>query len=653
MPKLDSTDSKCRQALDRREFSNVWQNSTAQPEIKKVLARASKNGTANVGTPDYLNIDETEKLLVLAEFKSSVGDHRRPPGDEPNPVKYAVDGVTWYVERFAEANLEPGAADYFSDWKIVGLAVSGDIEDPYAHQISTLTLSKGVVIDHGQATELLNQSDYLALFDNIDNEAVAARVSESSRKLNKLLRNLDSQKRPVLLAGCMVALFKAPDLDNSFIREFESNEPVTILEKLPVRVKNVLLKEKVPEEKSRLLCDQLRLMASEPSLNGVADSTILRDILRELKNNVIPLFQQKSNYDIIGKFYADFLKYAGIANVKNGIVLTPAHVTELFTKLVELKPDDVILDTCCGTGSFLIAGMNALTEQIERTNWSDKSQRLENVKERQLIGFENSPLMYSLAISSMLFRGDGKSQIFNLDSFSADADRELAELDAAGIRPTVGFINPPYGGKDSESNPTKKEIQFLTRTLSLCSRFVVMIAPLSTYFQDGALRKQILGRHTLRRVVNMPGDLFQPNASTHTAIAVFETNRPHVYATDKVTFYDLKEDGFTLAKGRGRTDLYERWPKIKQDLLEALADPAAHDDGHYCVHTTIQPDDEWIIQDHSTVDYSTLTDADFEASVRRQMIFNAKRQVGLLGSDIDEIELLDVVASFYGEESAQ
>ena len=206
---------------------------------------------------------------------------------------------------------------------------------------------------------------------------------------------------------------------------------------------------------------------------------------------MLPLFKyQGLSYDIIGKFYADFLKYAGIANVKNGIVLTPAHITDLFTSLVDMKPDDVVLDTCCGTGSFLISAMNTLNELIEKTEWSDKKERQQHVKERQLIGFEISPLMYSLAVSSMLFRGDGKSQIFHLDSFSRDADTQLKWLSSNfGVNPTIGFLNPPYGGKDNSTNPTKKELQFLQRILDLCSRYVVIIAPLSTYFQEPSVRK--------------------------------------------------------------------------------------------------------------------------------------------------------------------
>ena len=71
----------------------------------------------------------------------------------------------------------------------------------------------------------------------------------------------------------------------------------------------------------------------------------------------MPLFNKKTNYDIIGKFYEEFLSYAGVTNVKKGIVLTPNHITKLFTELVPIKNNDVIFDSCCGTGAFLISGM--------------------------------------------------------------------------------------------------------------------------------------------------------------------------------------------------------------------------------------------------------------------------------------------------------
>jgi type I restriction-modification system DNA methylase subunit len=92
----------------------------------------------------------------------------------------------------------------------------------------------------------------------------------------------------------------------------------------------------------------------------------------------------------------------------------------------------------------------------------------------------------------------------------------------------------------------KKEIQFLEMMLDNVSRYGVIIAPQSVFFKDNIVRDRILIKHTLKAVINMPKELFQPNASTHTAIAIFETYLPH--NNSEVIFYDLKDDGFVLSK---------------------------------------------------------------------------------------------------------
>lgn len=123
--------------------------------------------------------------------------------------------------------------------------------------------------------------------------------------------------------------------------------------------------------------------------------------------------------------------------------------------------------------------------------------------------------------------------------------RDLKADEKHPVVPTIGFVNPPYGGKDNKDNPTKKEIQFLTKMLDCVSRYGIIIAPLSTYFKDDITRNSILKKHTLKYVINMPKDLFMPNAATNTAIAVFETNKPH--GNQKVVFYDLKDDVMTMS----------------------------------------------------------------------------------------------------------
>jgi hypothetical protein len=139
----------------------------------------------------------------------------------------------------------------------------------------------------------------------------------------------------------------------------------------------------------------------------------------------------------------------------------------------------------------------------------------------------------------------------------------------------------------------------------------------------------------------MPKELFQPNASTHTAIAIFETHLPH---NDKeVIFYDLKADGFVLSKNKGRTDVYNKWSSIKSILLEKLEKPQQYNDNTNLVYKSIKSNDEWILQAHQKTDYSDIKDEDFQKTLKKHLIFEIKRKFNLLFKDIDELSFMDIL----------
>lgn len=441
--------------------------------------------------------------------------------------------------------------------------------------------------------------------------------------------------------------FKAHGFENDFPQHYKTYSPGTLITNVLSTVGNVLKAEGIPAEKLEVLSTELAFLRTDQTLNN---SDILKSILLELETAVIPLFNSRfisnSNYDIIGKFYEEFLKYAGVSNVKKGIVLTPRHVTTLFTKLIEIKPNDKIVDLCCGTGAFLIAGMNALVAQVNLSNRSDKEDAIQKIKSQQLLGFELNTTMYICAVSNMLFRGDGKSSIHNYDSIHDKRTQE--ELDK--FNATIGFINPPYAGKENENNPTPKEITFLIKMLDNCSRYGIIIAPISTFLKDSAIRDSILTKHTLIYVINMPGELFQPNASTHTAVAVFETHRPFDYKKDEVTFYDLRDDGLSLSKTKGRTDVYNRWPAIERSLLDSLKPGYVHDE-ITSVKTKLKRGDEWNIYSHSKTDYSDLNEYNFVKPLTEYMLYVAKRNLGILGSSADEMQIFEAIGNYYSGNS--
>ncbi len=613
-------------------FAEKWKTKKiTNTHIVEVLSTATKLNTGkNRGEPDLIYFNESKKILILIENKDSIKDH------SGNNIKNnATAGVKHYLKFFLQKNLQTKKATtrkYLADFKIIGIAFSGDISDEHNHLIDTFIIQNDKINDIS-VKEFQNEEDYIALFENLDLELIANNISKSSGEINRMLRNIDSQKRPVLLSALMVCLYEKNNVKNDFKSNYQNYQTSTIISNIPTTINNILTKEGISQDKINVLNNELSFITTDNDLNN---SDILSDILQELEDNVIPLFNKNTSYDIIGKFYEEFLRYAGIANVKKGIVLTPNHITTLFTQLIPIKANDKIFDACCGTGAFLISGMNKLIDSISHSEVADKTKRINNVKQNQLLGFEKSNTMYSLAISNMLFRGDGKSRIHNIDFFSDEAINILESEE-----PTIGFINPPYGGLDNKKNPTKKEIQFLELMLDNVSRYGVIIAPQSVFFKDYIIRDRILTKHTLKAVINMPKELFQPNASTHTAIAIFETHLPHNNA--EVTFYDLKDDGFVLSKNKGRTDVYNKWNGTKATLLEKLEDPQQYNNNTNLVYKSIKSGDEWILQAHQKKDYLNIKASDFSKVLKKHLIFELKRKFNLLFKEIDELSFMDIL----------
>jgi hypothetical protein len=619
---------------NKKNFIKEWlPQKTENSNIQDILSKASKSEKGNIGSPDLIYLNEDKKLLILIENKDKINDHKSPKLNKPQ--HYAIDGIKHYLKFFLKDNIETKketVQKYLENFRILGMAFSGNIHDENNHLITTFIIQDDKIKDINIA-EFLNENDYISLFENLDLELISNNISKSSSEINRILRNIDSQKRPVLLSALMVCLYEKDNFGNNFKNSYHNYSTINIIRNIPTTINDILINEDIDQSKINVLLNELAFIKTDKDLN---DTEILKDILIELENNVIPLFNKQTSYDIIGKFYEEFLRYAGIANVKKGIVLTPNYITKLFTELINIKTNDIIFDSCCGTGAFLIGGMNKLIDTIHNSKIANKQEKIKHIKQKQLLGFEKSNTMYSLAISNMLFRGDGKSKIFNIDFFSDEATVILET-----VKPTIGFINPPYGGRDNKANPTKKEIQFLEKMLDNVSRYGVIISPLSTYFKDEIIRNRILSKHTLKYVINMPNELFAPNASTNTAIAVFETNLPH--DNKEVIFYDLNDDGFILSKNKGRTDVYNKWINIKKDFFKKIKDPTKYNDNINLVYKNIDDNDEWILQAHMKTDYSSLSNSSFSLTLKEYLIFEIKQKFNLLFKNIDELSFMDIM----------
>ena len=82
-----------------------------------------------------------------------------------------------------------------------------------------------------------------------------------------------------------------------------------------------------------------------------------------------------------------------------------------------------------------------------------------------------------------------------------------------------------------------------------------------------AIRKEIVDNQQLKAVISMPSGVFKPYAGVSTAVLVFtKTNKG---GTDKVWFYDMKADGFSLDDKRSEIkdndipDIVNRFHNLK------------------------------------------------------------------------------------------
>jgi transposase-like protein len=260
-----------------------------------------------------------------------------------------------------------------------------------------------------------------------------------------------------------------------------------------------------------------------------------------------------AEYDVLGRFYREFIRYAG-TDKKTGLVLTPQHITEVFCDVVGLNVNDVVLDSCCGSGGFLISAMKRM---LEIAGPNQKKRRA--VRENQLVGIERRTDMFTFACSNMMMSGDGKSHIYQGDSFANEVVAKVRSL-----KPTVGFLNPPYDvGEDGQLEFIENALKCL-QPGGRCAAVVQMSCVTSANARAVVVRERLLAGHTLTGVFSMPDDLFYP-VGVVTCVMVFEAHKPHPHGF-KSFFGYFKNDGYQKTKTMGRVDKGQ-WEAIKKHWL--------------------------------------------------------------------------------------
>lgn len=285
------------------------------------------------------------------------------------------------------------------------------------------------------------------------------------------------------------------------------------------------------------------------------DALFMMPTARVLANVVDQLDAiEMADRDTKGDLYEYMLGKIASAG-QNGQFRTPRHIIKLMVELTAPTPKDVICDPACGTAGFLIAASEYLMDHHGDVIYKDAASR-RRFNEETFSGYDFDSTMLRIGSMNMLLHGVEKPDIRYKDS--------LAEADAAAGDDEEAYslilANPPFAGSlDYETTAkdllkvvkTKKtELLFLTlflRVLQTGGRAAVIV-PDGVLFGSSkahkALRKMLVEDQKLDGIISMPSGVFKPYAGVSTAIVLF--TKTNSGGTDRVWFYDMQADGFSL-----------------------------------------------------------------------------------------------------------
>ncbi|MGL5695167.1 MAG: type I restriction-modification system subunit M, partial [Peptostreptococcaceae bacterium] len=261
--------------------------------------------------------------------------------------------------------------------------------------------------------------------------------------------------------------------------------------------------------------------------------------------------------DTKGDLYEYLLSKVATAGT-NGQFRTPRHIIDMIVRLMKPTPSDIIVDPAAGSAGFLVS-----SQQYLRDNHSDlflNAGLREHFNNDMFYGFDMDRTMLRIGAMNMMLHGVDNPNIEYKDS--------LSEQNIDTNKYTLILANPPFKGSlDYEAvsadllkvTKTKKtELLFLAlflRSLKVGGR-CASIVPDGVLFGSTKghkdIRKEIVENHKLEGIISMPSGVFKPYAGVSTAILIF--TKTGSGGTDKVWFYDMKADGFSLDDKRNTID---------------------------------------------------------------------------------------------------
>lgn len=563
-------------------------------QIKDLLKNSSKTGKKKPGYPEFIiSFPSDNEYVIVVECKASETKHESKNRDCPSD--FAVDGVLHYAKALSQ------------DYNVIAIAVSGENNPPVVSHF--LWTRKATSAKELKDKSLLTLHSYIHLFkneqfaENLKNIDIVQKAIDLNELYNDY--SFSEESRNTLVSAILLSL-----MDTSFRKGYGSQISTKSLGDSMINAIEATINVKKVRN-SKAMVDEFKTIMNSPifiqekiknkrNKKEFKTLEILKQFITYLEKYVYPLIaMEDSGIDVLGKFYTEFIRYAG-SQQKQGLVLTPFHITNFFCDLAELTPNDIVYDPCCGTAGFLVAAKKRMCQLA-----GNDEELKKKIREERLIGVEMRPSMYTYACTNMILRGEGQANIYCGDCFQT-------KKDVCTHKPTVAFLNPPYDVGNAE------QMHFIRHALEVVepqNGRVVAIVQMSCGIKEEkellAEKKSLLAKHTLEAVISMPDDLFYP-VGVVTCIMVWHAGVPN---KGKTWFGYYKDDGFIKRKHQGRIDAYGRFKNVIYQTWKALFADRDEMDG-LCVKKEVKSGDEWCAEAYLQTNYGSLTDEIFVDKIK-------------------------------------
>ncbi len=506
-------------------------------------------------------LDANGQIIQVTKFKSDSKPTAKHPHKKGDPnystiQTFAVNGALHYGKAIL---------DHSSYREVIIIGINGteirdnQVADPIAKayyvskdnnelpkEVTTLAHDWSL-FQKGNLSELYTQLDHLKLTDAEVEKLTALtedRLEERVKAIHQRLYDdadlktmLGVNEKLYLFSGLIMAGLKTNGVDELKPDGLTGNSDPDYNDGTIVigRIKAFLHQRNASQEKIKVIVDLIQNVFEKPELwRPVHGESIIHSVYQQIYTDILPLLASNLHLDFTGKILNSLNDWVAIENdQQNDVVLTPRYVTRFMAQMARTNMNSFVWDTAMGSGGFLVSAMDLMIKdaQAKIADPDKLKNKLQNIKQRQLLGIEVLGNIYVLSVLNMILMGDGSSNLRHADSHDI--------YDKLNFPANVFLLNPPYSAKG-------KGMIFVDEALSqMNSGYAAVLIQENAGSGNGLPYTQhILQNNTLLASIHMPADLFGGKASVQTAIYLFEVNRPHA-KDDIVKFFDFSNDGYT------------------------------------------------------------------------------------------------------------